>query len=136
LIIKILKEWLQANTKTVCPFKHPFKIILKKVADKNSAIVYTSCIAYRKASLNVWTRKVKEKVVRRNQMNRAEIIDSLVKLLLDDNNFIQEIVIENEHEDVEKNGNREMCLTGTKTVFIKLLNKNQYEDFTNKKFTF
>jgi hypothetical protein len=69
-------------------------------------------------------------------MERIEIIDSLVKMLLDDNNLIEEINIDNEFDEIIKNGKREVNLTGRKTIEITLLNKNQFEEYNNKKSSF
>lgn len=69
-------------------------------------------------------------------MERIEIIDSLVKMLLDDSNLIEEINIDNEFDEIIKNGKREVNLTGRKTIEITLLNKNQFEEYNNKKSSF
>lgn len=69
-------------------------------------------------------------------MERVEIIDSLVKMLLDDSNLIEEINIDNEFDEIIKNGKREVNLTGRKTIEITLLNKNQFEEYNNKKSSF
>ena len=69
-------------------------------------------------------------------MEHIEIIDSLVKMLLDDSNLIEEINIDNEFDEIIKNGKREVNLTGRKTIEITLLNKNQYEEYNKKKSSF
>lgn len=69
-------------------------------------------------------------------MKRADYIESLVQLLLDDNIIIEELNIENSSEEVIKNGNRKFYQNGQYLITIKLLNKTQIEEFNNKKSSF
>jgi hypothetical protein len=69
-------------------------------------------------------------------MKRAELIESLVKTLLDENIIIEEINIENSSDEVVKNGSRKFYQNGQYLITIKLLNKTQIEEFNKEKSSF
>lgn len=69
-------------------------------------------------------------------MNKAEIIESLIKTLLDDNIFVEEFNIENSSNEIIKNGNRKFHPNGQYIISMKFINKTQYEEFNKEKSSF
>jgi hypothetical protein len=65
-------------------------------------------------------------------IDRKKIINELVKLLENEDNVLNEITTNNEHQEIYSLGNVESVLTGHRTITINLVNMKQHQRFLEK----